>query len=119
MVLECEFLKTIPLHVQKLNYKKNVYELEAHVGEKELRSNLSSKLKPIRRNYYVSFPIFILENIQIKFAFPHAQLPLPKGPKQNTIGITRRTNVKLSHHKGHVLIYLVENEISHIHYVIE
>jgi len=33
MVPECELLKDIPLHVQKLNYKKGVYELKDRVGE--------------------------------------------------------------------------------------
>jgi hypothetical protein len=93
--------------------------LEAHVGDKELSSNLSSIFRPIRRNLHVSFLNLILENDLIIFALPYAQLPLPKEPKQDTFGIMRRTNVKLSNHRGHVLAYLVENEMPHIHYVIE
>jgi hypothetical protein len=33
-----------------------------------------------------------------------------KGAKQNTIGVTKGTNIKLSHHRGLVLTYPMENE---------
>jgi hypothetical protein len=42
--------------------KKKVYELEANVREKGLNSNLSSKLRPIRRIPHANFPNLMLEN---------------------------------------------------------
>jgi hypothetical protein len=35
---------------------------------------------------------------------------LPQGAKQETIGVTKRANVKLAHHRGLMLTYLMENE---------
>jgi hypothetical protein len=51
--------------------------------------------------------------------FPYAQLPFPEKTKQNTIEVTKETNVKLPHHKGHVLIYSLENKMPFIHYIIK
>jgi len=53
------------------------------------------------------------------FNFPHALLPCHEGAKQNTIGVTRETNAKLSHHRGHVPTYPMENEMSFIHHAEE
>jgi hypothetical protein len=47
MVLEHELFKSILLHVQGLNYGEGIYELENHVGEETLNSNLPLKLGPI------------------------------------------------------------------------
>jgi hypothetical protein len=44
-------------------------------------------------------------------------LPHHKGAKQNTIGIIKITNDKLSHHKGLVLAYVIENEMPLVHHV--
>jgi hypothetical protein len=50
MVPEQELLESIPLHIQGLNYGECIYELEDHVGEKALSSNLSLfKLEPIKK----------------------------------------------------------------------
>jgi hypothetical protein len=49
MVPNCKLLENIPLHVQKLNYKKDIYELKCHVREKALHSSLPSKLGPIKK----------------------------------------------------------------------
>jgi hypothetical protein len=38
-------------------------------------------------------------------------LPFHEEVKQNTIGVTKKTNAKQPHYKGLVLSYLVENEI--------
>jgi hypothetical protein len=43
MVPKCELFENIPLHFQKLNYKKDIYELNDHVGEKALSLNLLLK----------------------------------------------------------------------------
>jgi hypothetical protein len=40
MVPKCELFKSIPLHVQGLNYGEGVYELEDYVEEETLNSNL-------------------------------------------------------------------------------
>jgi hypothetical protein len=42
-----------------------------------------------------------------------------KGANQYTIEITIGTNVKVSHHRGHVLIYLVKNKMPFIHHIIK
>jgi len=47
--------KNIPLHIQKLNYEKSVYELEDHVGEMALSLNLLLKLGPAKRTILASF----------------------------------------------------------------
>jgi hypothetical protein len=36
IMLKRELLENIPLHVQGLNYRKDIYELKDHVGEKAL-----------------------------------------------------------------------------------
>jgi hypothetical protein len=51
--------------------------------------------------------------------FPYAMLPHHEGAKQDTIGVTRRTNVKLSHHRGLMLNYPMENEMSLTHHAIK
>ncbi len=48
MVPKHELLKSIPLHVQKLNYREGVYELEDHVGEETLSLDLLIKLEPTK-----------------------------------------------------------------------
>jgi hypothetical protein len=40
IVLKCKLLESIPLHVPKLNCKKDIYELNDHVGEEALSLNL-------------------------------------------------------------------------------
>jgi len=42
-----------------------------------------------------------------------------KGAKQNTIGVTRKTNAKRLHHRGLVLAYLMENKTIFVHHTIE
>ncbi len=41
---KCELFESISLHVQELNCGEGVYELEDHVGEMALNSNLLTKL---------------------------------------------------------------------------
>ncbi len=50
--------------------------------------------------------------------FPYAQWAPLEGAKQDTIGVTKGTNVKLSHHRGLVLTYQVQNEMPLIHHII-
>jgi hypothetical protein len=45
--------------------------------------------------------------------------PPLEGTKQDTIGETRKTNVKQPHHRCLLLIYLVENKMSFIHRIVE
>jgi hypothetical protein len=51
--------------------------------------------------------------------FPYAPLACHEGGKRNTIGVIKKTSVKLPHHKGLVLTYLMENEMSFVHHVME
>jgi len=95
-VPECKLLKSIPLHIQELNYKKGVYELGDHVGEEALTLNLPLKLGSIRRIPFACFSNCLLQNVWIKFSFPYAF----EGAKRNTIGVTRRANSKLTYHRA-------------------
>jgi hypothetical protein len=49
--------KNILLHIQGLNCEKNVYELEDHVRQEALSSNLLLKLRPIKKFFMQVFPI--------------------------------------------------------------
>jgi hypothetical protein len=51
--------------------------------------------------------------------FPYALLPHYDGAKRNTIRVTKGTNVKMLHHKGHVPAYRMEDETPFIHHAIE
>jgi hypothetical protein len=62
MVPNRKLLENIPLHVQKLNYRKDIYELKCHVGEKVLHSSLPPKLGPIKKINLVSFLNCLLKN---------------------------------------------------------
>jgi hypothetical protein len=46
-------------------------------------------------------------------------MPPLKGVKQDTIGVTKGTNAKLPHHKGHVPTFPMENEMSFVHHVVK
>jgi hypothetical protein len=46
-------------------------------------------------------------------------IALHKGTNQNTIGVTKITNVKLPHHKNPMTTYQMENEMSIVHHTIE
>jgi hypothetical protein len=63
MVSKCKLFKNIPLHLQNLNCKENVYELEDHVGEKALTSNWLPKLGPIKIILPISLLNCLLERI--------------------------------------------------------
>jgi len=51
--------------------------------------------------------------------FPYALLPWQKGAKGDTIKVVRRVSAKLSHHKGLMPIYPMENEMSFLHHVVK
>ncbi len=51
--------------------------------------------------------------------FPYALLLHDKGAKQNTIGVTKEIIVRLPHHIGLMLAYLMENETPLVHRVVK
>jgi hypothetical protein len=55
MMSKHELFENIPLHVQKLNYKYNVYELGDHIKEEALNSNLIPKLGEGKKNFSCKF----------------------------------------------------------------
>jgi hypothetical protein len=63
MLPKCVLLDSILLHIQGLNYKEDVYELENHVGQGALSSNLFLKLGPMKRIPFIGFPNCLLENV--------------------------------------------------------
>jgi len=62
MVPKHELFKSIPLHIQELNYEKNAYELKDHVGEETLSSILLPKVGLTKRTFLASFPSRLLKN---------------------------------------------------------
>jgi hypothetical protein len=84
-----------------------------------LSSNLLLKLGPIKQIPPSNFLNHLLESVYVESSFPYAQWPPFEGAKQNTIGVIRRANAKLIHHKGHVLIYQMENKMPFIHHVVK
>ncbi len=63
MVLEHELLESIILHIQELNYKKNIYELKYHVGEEASNSNLPPKFGPTKRIPLIGFFNCLLKSV--------------------------------------------------------
>jgi hypothetical protein len=51
--------------------------------------------------------------------FPYALLPCHKGAKGDTIMVIKRISAKLSHHKGLMPIYPMENEMPFLHHVVK
>ncbi len=82
MVPKHELHKNIPLHVQKLNYAKGVYELKDHVSKEAMNLNLLAKLGHVKIIFLVSFLNCLLENALIGFTFPYALMLNHKGAKQ-------------------------------------
>jgi hypothetical protein len=109
----------IPLHDPKLNYKEGVYELGDHVGEEALNLDLLPKLKLIIFFPPIGFPSCLIENTWVGFAFPYALMPHHGWAKQDTIWVIRWVNIKLSHHRGHVPTYPMENKKSFVHHTIK
>ncbi len=60
---KCKLFENIPLHIQKLNCKENVYELEDHVGGEALTSNWSPKLGPIKIIFFISLLNCLLKRV--------------------------------------------------------
>jgi hypothetical protein len=55
MVPKHKLFKNIPLHIQKLNYRKNIYELEEHVGEEAYELELVAKTWACKKNSFCKF----------------------------------------------------------------
>jgi hypothetical protein len=51
------------MHIQGLNFAKGVYELEDHVGQEALSSNLLSKLGFVKKVFPTCFPNHLLKNV--------------------------------------------------------
>jgi hypothetical protein len=67
MVSKCKLLESIPLHIQKLNYVKGIYELENHVGEEVLSLDLPPNPNPnpklVKTILPIGFPSRLLESV--------------------------------------------------------
>ncbi len=63
MVPKLELPESIPRHVQGLNYRDDLYELEDYVWEEALNSNLLLRFRPIRKIICACFPNHLLESI--------------------------------------------------------
>ncbi len=84
-----------------------------------IKFKLLLELRFVKRNPCVGFPNHLLENTWIGFVFCYALLPFHKGIKQDTIGDNKKKSAKQQHHKGFVLVYLVENEMPFVHHIKE
>jgi hypothetical protein len=62
MVLKHELPKSIPLHIQGLNYGANIYELEDNVGEKGWSLNWPTKLGHAKNIPLANFLNRLLKN---------------------------------------------------------
>jgi len=62
MMPKCELLNNTSLHVQKLNYRKGIYELDDHVGEKTLSLDLLLKFRLAKKPHPTSFSNCLLES---------------------------------------------------------
>jgi hypothetical protein len=83
MMPKCELFKITPLHVQKLDYRKSVYELDDHVGDEALSLSLILKFRLAKKTPPTSFPNCLLEShVQIKCMFLYALLPHHERAKQ-------------------------------------
>ncbi len=60
---KCELFENIPLQIQKLNCRENVYELEDHVGEEALISNWSPKPGPIKIIFLINLLNCLLKKV--------------------------------------------------------
>jgi hypothetical protein len=89
--------------------------LEDFVGDEALNSDLSPKLRLVKKIPFISFPSHLLKIALIKSTFFLTMLPHHKGAKQNTIGVIKITNVKLPHHKSLVPTYPMENKMPLVH----
>jgi hypothetical protein len=78
MMPKCELFKITPLHVQKLNYREGIYELDDHVGDEALSLSLILKFRLAKKTPPTSFPNCLLEShVQVKcmFSFCHVAPP--------------------------------------------
>jgi hypothetical protein len=119
MVPKCELLESIPLHGQGFNYETCICELEDHVGEMGLNLNWLTKLGTVKETLLVSFPSHLLKSNKIESTFPYALSPRHEGAKQDTNGVARSSNAKLSHYTSPMLVYPMENKMSPVHHVVE
>jgi hypothetical protein len=78
--------ESIILYIQELNYEKNIYELEYHVGEKALNSNLSPKFGPTKRIPLKSFLNYLLKSVWVGSIFPYARLPPLREQSKTPLG---------------------------------
>ncbi len=62
-MLKCVLLESIFLHIQGLNCRESIYELEYHVEHETLSLNLLPKLKFVKRIFRLGFPNHLLKNI--------------------------------------------------------
>jgi len=120
MMPKCKLFKITPLHVQKLNYREGVYELGDHFGDEALSLGLLLKFKSVKKTHATSFPN-AYKKVMLKSnpCFFMCYYLTMKRQNKDTIGVTIIANAKLAHHKGLVLGYPMENEISFAHHGIK
>jgi len=71
MVLEHVLLKIILLHIQGLHCGEGIFDMEDHVGQEALSSNLLPKLEFVKKYPPTSFPNHLLKIVYIKSTFPY------------------------------------------------
>jgi hypothetical protein len=85
-------------------------------GKRDLVQTKHQNLGLQKKTPPASLPSHLLENAWVEYAFPYALSPHHEGAKWNTIEVARRASAKLPHCVGHVLAYLMENEMPHVHH---
>jgi hypothetical protein len=81
--------------------------------------NLPPKLGHAKRNLLASFLKVLLKNLWVKSTFPYVMLPHHERAKQDTIRVTRITNIRLPHHKGPMPTYPMKKKTSFIYHIIK
>ncbi len=104
------------MHVQKLNYKKHIYELDDHVGERTLSLDLLLKFKHAKKTP-TSFPNCLLKwHAWIKSMFPYVLLPHHKKGKMKHHWGNKKSKCQATTKMGLMLSYLMANEMLVAHH---
>jgi hypothetical protein len=104
----------------KIKLQKRRLWTRSSCWERGIEIELTTKVWAWKKNFSYKFSwLPIIKSCSNQIHVSYAMLPHHERAKQDTIKVTRRTNVKLSHHKGLMLSYLMENEMPLTHHAIK
>ncbi len=103
----------------RINCREGVYELEDHVGQEALNSNLLLRFGHVKRIPFIDFPNYLLESVWVESSSPYVHWPPFEGAKQDTTRVIKWANSKLFHHRGLVPTYQMKNEMIFVHHIVK